>query len=85
MMICETKKLKNSEKFCLAFRLSPRYVDFQEIGCIRLKDFKAHKNAVGGAWGDDTWEAMVKDNWMLRPNLAYDDPLLIKSKTNIKK
>ena len=62
MKICETKKLKNSEKYCLAFHPSPRFVDFQEMGGVRLKDFKAHTNAVGGAWGDDTWAAMVKDN-----------------------
>ena len=29
---------------------------------MRLKDLKNHTNAVGGAWGDDTWAAMVKDN-----------------------
>ena len=62
LKICETKKLKNGEKFCLAFHPSPRYVDFQEMGGVRLKDFKAHTNAVGGAWGEDTWAAMVKDN-----------------------
>ena len=62
LKICETKKLKNSEKFCLAFHPSPRFVDFQEMGGVRLKDLKAHTNAVGGAWGDDTWAAMVKDN-----------------------
>ena len=62
LKICETKKLKNGQKYCLAFHPSPRYVDFQEMGGVRLKDLKAHTNAIGGAWGDDTWAAMVRDN-----------------------
>ena len=41
---------------------SPRHVDFQEMGGIRLKDLKTHTNSVGGAWGEDTWAAMVKDS-----------------------
>jgi hypothetical protein len=39
-----------------------RYVDFQEMGGVKLKDLKTHTNAVGGAWGDDTWAALVRDN-----------------------
>ena len=62
LKICETSKLKNGQKYCLAFHASPRYVDFQEMGGIRLKDLKAHTNTVGGAWGDDTWAALVRDS-----------------------
>ena len=40
-----------------------RYVDFQEMCGVRLKDLKSHTNAVGGKWGDDTWAALVKDNY----------------------
>ena len=40
-----------------------RYLDFQELGGVRLKDLKTHTNAVGGRWGDDTWAALVKDNF----------------------
>ena len=32
------------------------------MGGVRLKDLKSHTNSVGGAWGDDTWAALVKDN-----------------------
>ena len=39
---------------------SPRFADFQEMGGVGLKDLKAHTNAVGGAWGDDTWAALVR-------------------------
>ena len=42
LKICETKKLKNGEKYCLAFHPSSRYVDFQEMGGIKLKDLKSH-------------------------------------------
>ena len=77
MKICETKKLKNSEKYCLAFHPSPRFVDFQEMGGVRLKDFKAHTNAVGGAWGDDTWAAMVKDNCDAVFDSTYDGAGLV--------
>lgn len=62
LKICETSKLTNGTRFCLAFHPSPRYLDFQEMGGVRLKDLKAHTNAVGGAWGEDTWAALVKDN-----------------------
>ena len=62
LKICETKKLKNGGKYCLAFHPSPRHVDFQMMGGIRLKDLKTHTNSVGGAWGEDTWAAMVKDS-----------------------
>ena len=62
LKICETKKLKNGGKYCLAYHPSPRHVDFQEMGGVRLKDLKSHTNAVGGAWGEDTWAAMVKDS-----------------------
>jgi uncharacterized C2H2 Zn-finger protein len=61
LKICETSKLKNGQKYCLAFHASPRYMDFQEMGGVKLKDLKAHTNAIGGAWGDDTWAALVKD------------------------
>ena len=60
--ICETSKLKNDQKYCLAFHASPRYADFQELGGVSLKDLKAHTNAVGGAWGEDTWAALVRDD-----------------------
>ena len=33
------------------------------MGGVKLKDLKTHTNAVGGAWGDDTWAALVKDNY----------------------
>ena len=49
LKICETKKLKNGQKYCLAFHPSPRYADFQEMGGVKLKDLKAHTNAVDGA------------------------------------
>lgn len=62
LKICETRKLKNGDKYCLAFHPSPRYVDFQEMGGVRLKDLKSHTNAIGGAWGEDTWAAMVRDS-----------------------
>ena len=32
------------------------------MGGVSLKDLKTHTNAVGGAWGEDTWAALVKDN-----------------------
>ena len=32
------------------------------MGGVRLKDLKVHTNSVGGAWGEDTWAALVKDN-----------------------
>ena len=38
------------------------YVDFQEMGDVRLKDLKMHTNNVGGAWGEDTWANLVKDS-----------------------
>ena len=62
MKICETSKLKNGQKYCLAFHPSPRYLDFQEMGGVHLKDLKRHTNAMGGAWGDDTWAALVKES-----------------------
>ena len=62
LKICETSKLKNGQKYCLAFHPSPKYVDFQLMGGVSLKDLKTHTNAVGGAWGEDTWAALVKDN-----------------------
>ena len=62
LKICETKKLKNGEKYCLAFHPSSRYVDFQEMGGIKLKDLKSHAVASGGAWGEDTYAAMLRDN-----------------------
>ena len=62
LKICETSKLKNGQKYCLAFHASPRYVDLQLMGGVSLKDLKTHTNAVGGAWGEDTWAALVKDN-----------------------
>ena len=62
LKICETSKLKNGQSYCLAFHASPRFADFQEMGGVGLKDLKAHTNAVGGAWGDDTWAALVRDS-----------------------
>ena len=47
--ICETSKLKNDQKYCLAFHASPWFTDFQELGGVSLKDLKAHTNAVGGS------------------------------------
>ena len=41
---------------------SLRYVDFQEMGGVKMKDLKTHTNAVGGKWGDDTWAALVRDS-----------------------
>ena len=40
-----------------------RYRDFQEMGGVKLKDLKMHTNAAGGKWGEDTWAALVKDNY----------------------
>ena len=54
LKICETSKLKNGQKHCLAFHPNPRYVDFQEMGGVHLKELKMHTNNVGGAWGYDT-------------------------------
>ena len=62
LKICETSKLKNGQKYCLAFHASPRHVDFQEMGGVSLKDLKTHTNTVGGAWGEDPWAALVRDN-----------------------
>ena len=62
LKICETMKLKNDQRYCLAFHPSQRYIDFQEMGGVKLKDMKMHVNAVGGAWGEDTWAALVKDS-----------------------
>ena len=62
LKICETSKLKNGQKHCLAFHPNPRYVDFQEMGGVRLKELKMHTNNVGGAWGDDTWANLVKES-----------------------
>ena len=59
--ICETGKLKTGEKYCLAFHASPRRADLLEMGGVKLKDLKTHTNSVGGAWGDDTWAALVRD------------------------
>ena len=70
LKICETSKLKNSQKYCLAFHPSPRYVDFQEVGGVKLKDLKRHTNAVGGAWGEDTWANLVKDTC----DVAFETP-----------
>ena len=62
LKICETSKMKNDQKYCLAFHASQRYADIQELGGVSLKDLKAHTNAVGGAWGEDTYAALVKDD-----------------------
>ena len=62
LKICETAKLKNGEKYCLAFHASSAFRDFQELGGVRLKDLKDHTNGIGGAWGSDTWANLVKDD-----------------------
>ena len=50
-----------------------RYRDFQEMGGVKLKDLKMHTNAVGGKWGEDTWAALVKDNYEEAFNDTGDD------------
>ena len=62
LKICETSKMKNGQKYCLAFHASQRHADIQELGGVSLKDLRAHTNAVGGAWGEDTYAALVKDD-----------------------
>ena len=42
LKICETAKLKNGEKYCLAFHASSAFRDFQKLGGVRLKDLKDH-------------------------------------------
>jgi len=39
-----------------------RFVDFQEMGGVRLKDLKTHTNSIGGLWGEDSWAALVKES-----------------------
>ena len=70
LKICETSKLKNDQKYCLAFHASTRFVDFREMGGTSLKDLKMHTNAVGGAWGEDTWAALVRDEY----DAAFETP-----------
>ena len=70
LKICETSKLKNEQKFCLAFHASTRFVDFREMGGTSLKDLKMHTNAVGEAWGEDTWAALVRDEY----DAAFETP-----------
>ena len=62
MKICETAKLTSGEKYCLAFHPSQAFRDLQEMGGVRLKDLKEHTNAIGGAWGSDTWACLVRDD-----------------------
>ena len=62
LKFCETAKLKSNGKYCLAFHPSQTIRDFQQLGGVNLKDLKEHTNAIGGAWGNDTWAFMVKDD-----------------------
>ena len=62
-----------SFKIILAPIILSRYRDFQEMGGVRLKDLKMHTNAVGGKWGEDTWAALVKDNYEEGFNDTGDD------------
>lgn len=61
MKLCATSKLKNGDKYCLAFHPSQTFRDLQELGGVRLKDVKDHTNSVGGSWGADTWACLVND------------------------
>ena len=40
------------------------------MGGTSLKDLKMHTNAVGGAWGEDTWAALVRDEY----DAAFETP-----------
>ena len=62
MKLCETSKLRNSDKYCLAFHPSQAYRNLQELGGVRLKDLKDQTNAIGGAWGSDSWACLVRDD-----------------------
>ena len=62
MKLMETSKIKEGEKYCLAFHASHSYRDLQEMGGVRLKDLKDHANAVGGCWGNDSWAVLVRDD-----------------------
>ena len=46
----------------MAFHARSAYRAFQELGGIRLKDLKDHKNNNGGTWRSDTWANQVKDD-----------------------
>ena len=58
LKICETAKLSNGDKYCLAFHPSQAYRDLQDRGGVKLKDLKDHNNAVGGSWGTDAWACL---------------------------
>lgn len=62
MKLMETSKLKEGQRYCLAFHPSHNYRDLQEMGGVRLKDLKDHTNSVGGSWGNDSWACLVRDD-----------------------
>ena len=62
MKLMETSKMKEGEKYCLAFHPSKVFQDLQEMGGVSLKDLKEHANAVGGCWGNDSWANLVRDD-----------------------
>ena len=59
LKICETKKLKNGQKYCLAFHPSQTFQDLQEMGGVGLKDLKDHTNAVSVAKYDPSNEIRI--------------------------
>ena len=48
LKICQTNKLISGEKWCLAFHVSKKIMEFGELGGITAKELKEHVNLVGG-------------------------------------
>ena len=42
------------------------------MGGVKIKDLKSHTNGVGGRWGDDSWAALVKDNFVENFNTSEE-------------
>ena len=59
----------------MAFHPSRKVGDFQVMGGVSLKELKEHTNAVGGAFGDDTWATLARDSDLHVTEVEGEDSL----------